>query len=279
MGVMFMTDLDGTLLGHEDFSFAPIRSDILEMVRAGIMIVPNSSKTRGEITAFCDQLGVRLPFICENGAALVNRELLGLPEPGEAADVVGLAPDRLMTLWTRHVDGALRRHCHFLADLSVAVQSWHLGLRGAALDRAMTRDFTAPFVFAGSETAFSALCRQAGDGGLAVTRGGRVCNLSARHDKAGFMTVLRAAYLAARRDLVIIGFGDSENDIDMLETSDIACVVPRPGQAPLALTAPPPAVITATQVAPYGWLEAAQQALSLLSEQTGPEDRKDMTHG
>ena len=54
MGVMFMTDLDGTLLGHEDFSFAPIRSDILEMVRAGIMIVPNSSKTRGEITAFCD---------------------------------------------------------------------------------------------------------------------------------------------------------------------------------------------------------------------------------
>ena len=41
MGLMFMTDLDGTLLGHEDFSFASIRDDILDLLRGGITLVPN----------------------------------------------------------------------------------------------------------------------------------------------------------------------------------------------------------------------------------------------
>ena len=40
MGLMFMTDLDGTLLGHEDFSFASIRDDILDLLRDGITLVP-----------------------------------------------------------------------------------------------------------------------------------------------------------------------------------------------------------------------------------------------
>ena len=44
-----MTDLDGTLLGHEDFGFAPIRDRLLDLIDSGIKIVPNSSKTRREI--------------------------------------------------------------------------------------------------------------------------------------------------------------------------------------------------------------------------------------
>ena len=269
MGLMFMTDLDGTLLGHEDFSFAAIRSGIHDLLRAGIMLVPNSSKTRREIDAFCSELGTPLPFICENGAALVNRRLMDLPPASDGSDVVGVAPDRLMTLWDRHVDSTLRRHCHFLSELTEAEQAWHLGLRGPALKLAMTRDYSAPFVFSGTETDFCDVRRQAADGGLAIQRGGRVCNLSARHGKAGFNAGLRTEYRAASRDLIIVGFGDSENDIDMLEDSDIACVVPRPGSPPLTLAAPPPTVITAQQTAPEGWLEAARQALSIIERKRG----------
>ena len=268
-----MTDLDGTLLGHEDFSFAAIRPGIHELLRAGITLVPNSSKTRPEIDAFCAALGAPLPFICENGAALVNRQLMDLPPAREAADVVGLAPDRLMALWDGHVDPALRRHCHFLSDLTEAEQAWHLGLRGAALELAMRRDYSAPFVFSGTETDFDDVRQQAAEGGLAIKRGGRVCNLSAHHGKAGFNAALRTDYRAARRELVIVGFGDSENDIDMLEDADIACVVPRPGNPPLTLAAPPPTVITAPRVAPEGWLDAASQALSIIERKRGD------THG
>lgn len=264
MGLMFMTDLDGTLLGHENFSFASIRDDILDLVRGGITLVPNSSKTRQEIDAFCDELGTSLPFICENGAAIVNRQLIAPPSTSGSADVVGLAPERLMTLWHCHISTTLRRHCHFLTDLPEAEQAWHLGLRGAALKLAMARDYSAPFVFTGSEMEFHELQQQALDAGLATKRGGRVCNLSAHHDKVGFTESLRTDYRAARRELVIVGFGDGANDICMLEGADIACVVPRPGSPPLTLASPPPTVITARRTAPEGWLDAARQALLIL---------------
>ena len=269
MQLMFMTDLDGTLLGHEGFSFAAIRSGIHDLLRAGIMLVPNSSKTAREIDAFCGELGAPLPFICENGAALINRRLMDLPPAPDASDVVGVAPDRLMTLWDRHVDPMLQRHCRFLSELTEAEQAWHLGLRGQALKLAMKRDYSAPFIFSGTEKDFRDVLCQAADGGLAIQRGGRVCNLSARHGKAGFNSGLRTEYRAASRDLVIVGFGDSDNDIDMLEDSDIACVVPRPGSPPLTLAAPPPTVITAQQAAPEGWLEAAFQALSIIERERG----------
>ena len=269
MGLMFMTDLDGTLLGHDDFSFASIRDDILALLGTGVTIVPNSSKTSCEISVFCDELGASLPFICENGAALVNRALFDLPAAPRSADVVGLAPDQLMALWGRSIESTLRRHCHFLADLPEAEQAWHLGLRGAALKQALARDYSAPFVFTGPDAAFADLRKQAVNAGLSVKRGGRVCNLSAGHDKSGFTQSLRAEYQAAGTELVIVGFGDGENDIGMLETSDIACVVPRPGHPPLTLASPPPTVITARRAAPEGWLEAARQALSILEFKRG----------
>ena len=72
MQPVFITDLDGTLLGHDDFSFTPIRDDFLNLLDRGIQIIFNSSKTATEIRALCDDLDVKLPFICENGAALFN---------------------------------------------------------------------------------------------------------------------------------------------------------------------------------------------------------------
>ena len=79
MSTIFITDLDGTLLCHDDFGFAVIRDDILAFLAAGVPIIPIPAR-HGEIEFFCDQLGVRLPFICENGAALVNADLLGADE-------------------------------------------------------------------------------------------------------------------------------------------------------------------------------------------------------
>ena len=71
-----MTDLDGTLLGHEDFGFRPIRDGLLDLIDSGIKIVPNSSKTRREIDSFCSSLGARLPYVFENGARVGNTDLM-----------------------------------------------------------------------------------------------------------------------------------------------------------------------------------------------------------
>ena len=67
---LIVTDLDGTLLDHHDYSFAAAESALRELKQRGIPVLINSSKTRREITALQEQLGINDPFICENGAAI-----------------------------------------------------------------------------------------------------------------------------------------------------------------------------------------------------------------
>ncbi|MDC0395338.1 HAD hydrolase family protein, partial [Alphaproteobacteria bacterium] len=63
---------------------------------------------------------------------------------------------------------------------------------------------------------------------------------------------------------IILAFGDSYNDVSMLEAADIACIIPQPAQPALILPTPPKKVFTATTAAPDGWLEALPNALKYL---------------
>ena len=272
---IFITDLDGTLLGHDDFGFAVIRDDFLAFLAAGVPIIPNSSKTRAEMEHFCNGLGVRLPFICENGAALVNADLL-------AADhlkvmprciVAGRPVDRLMSDWIAAIDPGLRRIAVFLDALDAPQQSAILGLSGDDLDRALARDYSVLFCFEGDDGEFAALRAQAQAAGLCIHRGGRVCCLSGQHDKSTFNSLIRASHGSGSCVSSIIGFGDSENDVAMLCSVDIACVVPRPGATPLRLPDPPETVIIAPQPAPEGWVIAANEAVMAVQQ------RRDLGHG
>lgn len=260
--IMFMTDLDGTLLGHEDFGFAPIRDGIMALISNGIKIVPNSSKTRREIDRFCTSLGARLPYVFENGAGIGNADLLApIPVHRLPGNPRGTDIPALMEIWNRSVSSIFREACRFLADMPPSEQAGHLGLRGNDLAMAMRREYSAPFLFSGDDRMFGDLIGEAREAGLVIKRGGRVCNLSGRHDKAGYNFALRSAYRNAGSRLCIVGFGDGENDIEMLQQADIACVIPRPGVPALELPHPPSRVITASQTAPLGWIEAATKAL------------------
>ena len=74
--IFIFTDLDGSLLNHNNFEFKEIKDFILDCIKNGIKIIPNTSKTNSEIQVFLDQLGQKLPFIVENGAAIHNLCLL-----------------------------------------------------------------------------------------------------------------------------------------------------------------------------------------------------------
>ena len=268
MSAIVITDLDGTLLGHEDFGFAAIRDDILDLVAAGISIIPNSSKTRAEIDIFCRQLGIRLPFICENGAALVNAGLLASDGMMVMPDriVAGRSVDDLMSAWITAVDPELRRFCVFIDALERHEQTAILGLSGDDLDRALSREYSVLFGFDGDEGSFAELCRQADVAGLSVHRGGRVCCLSGQHDKSTFTSLIRDCCGSDHAAPPMIGFGDSENDVAMLCAVDVACVVPRPGAPVLTLPHPPQTVIIAPQPAPAGWIIAANQAFAAVHQ-------------
>ena len=74
--IFIFTDLDGSLLNHNNFDFKEIKNFILNCIKNGIKIIPNTSKTKSEIQVFLNQLGQNLPFVVENGAAIHNLDLV-----------------------------------------------------------------------------------------------------------------------------------------------------------------------------------------------------------
>ena len=76
ISVVIFTDLDGSLLHRDTFKFDPIKNYITTLIDHGIIIIPNSSKTEAEIKKFNKELGIKLPYISENGSSIHNLNLI-----------------------------------------------------------------------------------------------------------------------------------------------------------------------------------------------------------
>ena len=68
--LLVFTDLDGTLLDHESYSFEPALPALAVLKEKNIPLVLCTSKTRAEIELFRIQLKNIHPFISENGGAI-----------------------------------------------------------------------------------------------------------------------------------------------------------------------------------------------------------------
>ena len=65
-----ITDLDGTLLDHDSYSWSEAAPAVEALRTAGIPLVLCSSKTRAEMEELRRELNNKDPFIVENGGAL-----------------------------------------------------------------------------------------------------------------------------------------------------------------------------------------------------------------
>ncbi|MBC7349653.1 MAG: HAD-IIB family hydrolase [Candidatus Aminicenantes bacterium] len=76
MSVRFVifTDLDATLLDHRTYSFKPAKPVLEKVKKLKIPVVLCTSKTRAETEALTRELGLKHPFIVENGGAVFMPE-------------------------------------------------------------------------------------------------------------------------------------------------------------------------------------------------------------
>ena len=271
MTFVLISDLDGTLLGQHDFDFGIIKSDIINLLDSGHLLVLASSKTKVEIESFCDELGRSVPFIFENGAGVENFSLIsGCEVPlNSHQNPKAIRTDALLTIWEKYISLDLKSRCHFVKDMDMGAQQACLGLGKTALDRAMRRSFSLPFTFSGPSSDLQKLKYLAATAGLSVQQGGRVYNLSGCHDKADYLPEIRKWASRAKTTPVLIVLGDSKNDINMLKQADVSCVIPKESGYLLSLGNGDYPTIIAPRAAPLGWLDAVMEALSLFPVKEG----------
>ena len=260
-----ITDLDGSLLNHSSFSFKQIQFDILNLLDSGIQIIPASSKTKLEMEMFCSDLGRDLPFIYENGAGFKNLKSIisNISSVSNFLSESAIGIEKIWEIWCEQIPKDLKTQCMFAHEMNVRQQIDLFGLTDQKLENALKREYSLCFKFLGNRIELQRLKYLLNEHHLIAHQGGRLMNISGKHDKADYCKFIRSEQSIKGFEPLLVGVGDSENDIKMLQECDIACVIPRPHKNLLSLSQPLERTIIAGSIAPLGWLEAVRKALSL----------------
>ncbi len=266
--LLIVSDLDGTLLDADTYSFAAAEPALARLHRAGVPLVLCSSKTRAEIEALLTQLGIDEPFVSENGGAIylpesswAGAETLGQHVGGRIRIELGWAYPEVVA----HVRDAARDQNVLIrgfADMSVDDITRECGLAPLQAQLAKLREYDEPFrILDPDPAAGSRLLKALHRRGLRTVQGGRYHHATGDTDKGMAVEVLRLLF-AGRGPVTMVGLGDAPNDVALLRAVDLPVIVRNDHQdaAGRLLRKVPTARVT-ERPGPAGWAHAVSHIL------------------
>ena len=269
MHLAVFTDLDGSLLDHHTYSFADARPALGRIRDQRIPLVFVTSKTRPEVERLQATLGIREPFIVENGAAIFFPDRYrgwridaGVRQPPHTVIQLGAAYPEIRRFFQRVKPGF---NLQGFGDLSAEDIERLTGLPPQQAAFAKQREFTEPFLME-DDAGMIELQRVAEAGGFKITRGGRFYHLMGSGQDKG-IALGRAISLFlrnTRQRLRTIGLGDGANDVGMLESVDIPILIPHPDGSYEKLDVPN--VRRARHPGSRGWNETILDVLRTMKE-------------
>ena len=261
--LVVFTDLDGSLLDHDSYSFAPAADALAVLAAQGIPLVLCSSKTRAEIELLQQDLGVVDPFLSENGGALfLPKRYFPFPinkaRPIAGFEVIEFGLPYYKLVETLHrVASELKIQVAGFSDMTTeeVAKDCQLSLMLARL--AKLREYDEPFrILDSNPSARSRFFKALHRAGLRSTRGGRYHHLTGVTDKGLGVRTLKSLYEQAWGKVVAVGLGDSLNDLSLLQEADIPIVVQNPAaDATARLLRKVPTARLTREPGPRGWNE------------------------
>lgn len=238
--LIIFTDLDGTLLDQEDYSYEPALPMLAKLKQHQIPVVPVTSKTRVEVEELRQMVGAHDPFIVENGSAVFLPSQTDRPS---LANTESWGDYHLLRLGCTYkeartglqaVSQQLGESLRGFGDLTAAEVQQLTGLPLDAVNRAQTREFTEPFVTPKSSSEnLEAIAHSLG---FRVLVGDRFSHLiGGNAGKGAAVQQLQQYYQQyyqqtaatdSAEKIITVGLGNSPNDLEMLEAVDIPVVIP-----------------------------------------------------
>ena len=205
------TDLDGTLLNHADYSYDEAKPMLHWLKQKGIPVVFTTSKTAQECRMLQHEMGLKDPYIVENGAAICQGE--------QVIEMLGVPYSTIKGFIDRYKE---RFGIVPFSDMSVEEVMARTGFGYVQAKIAKEREYSEPFLMH-DEGMLDALKACAAQEGFKILKGGRFYHcVGSGQDKGEAVRRLMKRY----PERVSIGLGDNYNDIAMLDVVDIAVLIP-----------------------------------------------------
>jgi mannosyl-3-phosphoglycerate phosphatase family protein len=259
------TDLDGSLLDHDDYSYAAAAPTLALLDRLQVPVIPVTSKTRAEIEVLRTELANNHPFIVENGAAVFIPAGYFPQQPEGTASRDGY--------WVRESSAPRAHWLQVLAnvadDFPGEFTGFHAagpekiaamtGLSPAAAALANSREYSEPVQWLGTEQRKGEFIARLSESGANPLQGGRFLAVAGDCDKGRALAWLRGVYRSHAEGgvLVDLAAGDSGNDVAMLEAAGTALLIRSPAH-PFPALARETGVYLTERCGPAGWADGVE---------------------
>ncbi len=232
---VIFSDLDGTLLDHNNYSFEPASQALELLCTKEIPLVLCTSKTRGEIEHYRSLLNNKDPFISENGAGIFIPEHYFSKEFNydrkiNSYKVIELGTPRQALIETlQSISRQTGAKLKGFSQMTPGEIAQLTGLDEHMSSLAMQRDYSEPFIIDNDAQNSATVEEDINLKGYKQTMGGRFHHILGGNDKGKAVKILTEIYMAEFGGVKTVGIGDSLNDLPMLKAVDIPILVQKPG--------------------------------------------------
>jgi mannosyl-3-phosphoglycerate phosphatase len=265
--LVFFTDLDGTLLDSETYSWEAARPALTRLEEQEIPWVLCTSKTGTELESLRETMAHRHPFVVENGGAiLIPQGYFTVPFiahrlAGRYQAIELGIPYALLRMALKEVAGETGSDVKGFGDMDAGEIARRTGLPAEEAERAKRREYDEPFVMQGTPEQQQAILNKIESKGFCWTRGGRFYHLTGDNDKGRAVKILTEIYRRQFGPILTVGLGDGLNDLSMLAAVDRPVLVQRP-DGTYDNEVRLPNLLRARGIGPNGWNRAVMELLN-----------------